>query len=161
MAAHQHVSGPSNPQSIIAKLSGGFTGTTSNAFAAGGLVFLDGGAAPIPASAYAWNTNLATTQAAAALVFRGITDTRSRVSSSDPRDSHINVIEDGFFDFNVVSAVYTDGQYLGINGTSGGMLDQLVGVATKSLALAIVTRGSDGATVTTVRGQLVNTPQQK
>ena len=160
-APHIHVSGPCNPQSILTKLSGGTTGTTSNAINPGDLIFLDGSSYPIPATSYAWNTNLATTQAAMALVFRGITDTRSRIASADPRDSHINVIEDGFIDFNVVSGVYTDGQYLGVNGTSGGMLEQLVGVATKSLAVAIVTRGSDGATVTTVRGQLVNTPTRK
>jgi hypothetical protein len=155
---HIHVGGPCNPQAILTKIS---SGLTVNAINPGDLLSIDSSNNVIPASAWPWTTNLATTQAAFALNFRGFTDSRSRVNSADPRDSRVNAIEDGFYDFNVASGTYTVGQYLGINGTSGGMSSQLVGVSSKADAVAIVTRGSDSQTVTTVRGELTNTPTRR
>lgn len=113
---------------------------------------------------FVWDTNLATTQAAAVLLLLGVASGRSRdaVSLVDhPEDTQVLVNMDGEFDFDCASATYNIGQYIGAKKAAGNaLLQTLEAVATKSLAFAVVTQNTVGAQ-TRVRARLINTPPKR
>ena len=111
----------------------------------------------VPASAFTWTTDLATTQTAFVVAFLGISESRSRAATTDTRDLRINVNMDGTYEFDCTSASYTVGQFVGLAKDTGNNLlsSQVVGVATKALAIGVVVEA--GTTVTKVKVRLLNT----
>jgi len=115
----------------------------------------------VPASAFTWDTDLATTQAAFVTAFLGISESRSRASTTDTRDLRIAVNTDGVYEADCTSGNYTVGQFIGLAKASGNALlaSQLVGVATRTLAVGVVL--VPGTSITRVKFRLLNTISKK
>lgn len=111
----------------------------------------------VPASAFTWTTDLATTQAAFVLAFLGVSESRSRIATTDSRDLRIAVNGDGTYEADCTTAAYTVGQFVGLAKDTGNNLlsSKVEGVATKARAIGIVVEA--GTALTTVKFRLLNT----
>lgn len=114
-----------------------------------------------PVTAFTWDTDLATTQAALALVFLGMATGRSRLGVTDTRDLKVLVNMDGTLEMEAVSATYEVGQYVGCAKAAGNaLLQKVTAVATKSLAIGIVVENTLVA-ATRIKVRLLNTPPKR
>lgn len=101
---------------------------------AGDMVYLDGNDVK-PASAFDWDTDLTTTQAAFAAVFLGIAHQQSAAGNSD--DVSIDLSPNAVYEFDVNSATYEVGDDLGPDELSGALMSQqLEAVASGTRAIA-------------------------
>jgi hypothetical protein len=110
-----------------------------------------------PASAFIWDTDLATTQAAFIAKFAGISDSRSRLGTTDPRDLRVsfNCDPTAVFEFELASAANLEiGDYIGIAGSGSALINKVAPVATRSLAIGQVVE--DLTSGTKIRAILVN-----
>ncbi len=109
---------------------------------AGDLVWLDTDDIK-PASAFAWTTNLATTQANFAAKFLGVAHQPSAAGETDPIS--VDVSPFAIYEFDVASATYEVGGLLGPDeGSSTLMHQQLetVAAAGSAIARSVEYRGS-------------------
>ena len=111
----------------------------------------------VPAAAFAWDTDLATTQTAFAVAFIGVSESRSRAATTDARDLRVAANMDGTYEVDCASANFTVGQYVGMAKDTGNNLlsSKVVGVA--SLALAVGRVVEAGTAITRVKIRLLNT----
>lgn len=111
----------------------------------------------VPAVAWTWDTDLATTQAAFVVAFLGVSETHSRAATTDTRDLRIMVNTDGTYEADCASANFTVGQFVGMAKASGNTLlsSKVVGVATRLLAVGVVVEA--GTALTRVKFRLINT----
>lgn len=101
---------------------------------AGDMVYLDTDDVK-PASAFTWDTNLATTQAAFADVFLGIVHQQS--ADGDTDDVSVDLSPDSVYELDVAAAAYELGDELGPDELSSLLMNQqLEAVATDTLAIA-------------------------
>ncbi len=100
---------------------------------AGDLVWLDGDDAK-PASMFAWNTDLATTQSSFAAVFLGVAHQQSRAGDSDPIS--VDVSPHAVYEFDVAAGNYEIGQSLGPDESVGSLMDQQLETASAANAIA-------------------------
>lgn len=110
------------------------------------------------AVAFTWDTNLATTQAAFILLFAGVAAGRSRIANADVRDLNLLVDTRGVFKVPCTSGQYTIGQFVGLakNASTNNLTNNVVGVATRTLAVGRVVENT-AAAATTVLIELINT----
>lgn len=104
----------------------------------GDLVLLDTDDAK-PASAFAWTTNLATTQDAFDDKFLGVAMQRSRAGETAP----IRVATTGVFEFDCASATFELGDLVGVSANAGGtalLNQQVVKVASAQYAVGRVAK---------------------
>lgn len=111
----------------------------------------------VPAAAFAWTTDLATTQTAFAVAFLGASESRSRAASTDSRDLRVAVNMDGTYEADCASATFTVGQFVGPAKAAGNALlsSTVIGVATRALAIGVVVEA--GTALTKVKFRLINT----
>lgn len=101
---------------------------------AGDLVWLDTDDVK-PASAFTWDTNLATTQAAFAAVFLGIAHQSS--AAGETADISVDLSPLSVYEFDVDSDTYELGELLGPDNVSTALADQqLTPVASTGLGIA-------------------------
>jgi hypothetical protein len=100
---------------------------------AGDLVWLDTDDAK-PASAFTWDTNLATTQAAFAAKFLGVAHQPSK--SGDTAPISVDVSPHSVYEFDVASASYEVGQPLGPDANGEALMDQQLEAAVAASAIA-------------------------
>lgn len=93
---------------------------------------------PFPASAQAWDTDLATTQTAFILLFLGIATENSRAGDTAP----IKVNTAGVHEFECAAAQFKLGALVGPAKQSGNALEdrKVVAVATEALAIGRVAK---------------------
>ncbi len=159
-----HRTGPCDPIFIDVALTASKPGRTIHQ---GALLAVDAAASPaglVDAPTFTWDTNLATTQAAFALAFRGMCVSESILASTDARQLTVTCLQDGNVEFDLAAALgsaLVEGDYIGPAKDSGNaMLNSCVKVATKSLAVAVVQKpAAIGATRVVAR--LVNTIPKK
>lgn len=157
MSGNVHIRGQVETIELPVKLNGSVPADTiSNA----DLVFLSVSAnvsSADKAANFTWDTNLATTQAEFALLFAGIAIGRSRINSTDARDLNLLVETRGVFRLPCTSAAYAAGTWVGPakNGSSNHLVNTLVAVATKSLAIGRVVENAPAAS-TQILVELVN-----
>ncbi len=99
----------------------------------GNLTGVDGSNLPFPASAQTWDTSLAVTQAAFALLFLGVAAQRSRVGDIQP----IRVNQRGVHVFNCASATFKQGDLVGPAKAAGNAILSDTVVAVSDVAHAI------------------------
>ena len=110
---------------------------------AGDLVWLDTDDAK-PASAFAWTTNLATTQGNFAASFLGVAHQQSRAGDTDPIS--VDVSPHSVYEFNVNSASYEVGALLGPDESSSTLMNQqLEAVGSAAAAIARAAEFTSGA----------------
>lgn len=110
----------------------------------------------IPASAFTWDTDLATTRAAFVAAFVGVSEGRSRIGSTDARDLRIPVNTNGTYEMDCTSASYTVGQLVGPKKDSGNaLMNTLEGVSAVTQAIGRVVEA--GSSVTRIKVRLLNT----
>ncbi len=139
----------------------------TNTIAVGDLVGIESGYA-VPAHAFTWDTDTATTQTAFAAAFRGVSNSRSRAGvafATDPRDQAITVNDDSDAEYRgyLLAAAQLDiGSYVGpAKNASANLLTQsLIGGLTKARSIGIVSRRMT-ASGTVVFYKLINTPAQR
>lgn len=108
----------------------------------GDLMYLDSSEVR-PASEFAWNTDLPTTQAAFADVFVGIAHERSRDGDTDPVS--VDISPHSVYEFDVDPSSYSLGALLGPDEASTSLMpQQLEAVAAASRAIARCIEVSDG-----------------
>jgi hypothetical protein len=98
-----------------------------------------------PASAFAWTTNLATTQDAFDDKFLGVAMQRSRAGDTAP----IRVATTGVFEFDCPSVALELGDLMGVNANTAGnglMNQQVVKVALSKYAVGRVAKRQPAAT---------------
>ena len=102
---------------------------------AGDLVFLDTDDVK-PASEFAWDTDLPTTQASFAAVFLGVAHQQS--ADGDTDDVSIDLSPHAVYEFDVNSATYEVGDTLGPDESSSTLMNQQLeaAVGTSSIARA-------------------------
>ncbi len=101
---------------------------------AGDMVWLDGDDAK-PASAFAWDTNLAMTQGAFAAKFLGIAHQQSPAGDTAPISVDISPLS--VYEMDVPSTTYEVGGLLGPDESTGALMDQqLETVASNAAAIA-------------------------
>lgn len=101
---------------------------------AGDLVYLDGNTVK-PASAFAWNTNLGTTQTSFADVFLGVSHQPS--AEGETSDLSIDLSPLAVYEFDVAAGAYEVGDDLGPDENSSALMSQqLEGVTTGTRAIA-------------------------
>jgi hypothetical protein len=100
---------------------------------AGDLVWFDTNDAK-PAADFAWNTNLATTQAAFAAVFLGVAHQPSYAGSTEPIS--VDVSPSSVYEFQVAQAAYEVGQPLGPDANGSALMSQQLEAATAVNAIA-------------------------
>lgn len=114
---------------------------------AGDLVYLDGDDVK-PASAFAWDTNLATTQGAFAAVFLGIAQQSSR--AGETADISVDLSPLSVYEFDVDPSTFEVGNLLGPDNASDALVDQQlmkVGTAAAAIARAAEYRATTSATL--------------
>jgi hypothetical protein len=114
----------------------------------------------IRAEDQAWDTNLATTQTAFALLFLGVAAQRkvddvARVPGNG-EDNIIRVDSDGIFEFDCASASFAFGDYVGPAKQSGDLLESQKVVEVASEALAIGRVVESATSVTRVKVKLLS-----
>jgi hypothetical protein len=102
---------------------------------AGDLVWFDTDDAK-PASAFAWTTNLATTQGNFAAKFLGVAHQQSKDGDTDPIS--VDVSPHSVYEFDVASAAYEVGQPLGPDENTSKLMNQQLesAIATSAIARA-------------------------
>ena len=150
--AHIHRKGPIDPIQVAVKVT---SEVPTNLINIGDLVALESFVV-VPAQAFTWDTNEATTQTAFADAFVGASCSRSRLGTSDPRDLEIQVATDGYIEFDCVSDNYDLGEYLGCDSAASLLKQTVKVVGSKAVAVAIVIEKAPAAS-TRVLGRLVNT----
>lgn len=101
---------------------------------AGDLVYLDGDDVK-PASAFPWDTDLATTQAAFAAAFVGVAHQQSRAGETD--DISVDLSPHAVYEFDVNPAAYEVGDVLAPDESSNTLMNQqLEAVASGTLGIA-------------------------
>lgn len=110
---------------------------------AGDLIWLDGDDAK-PASAFPWDTDLPTTQAAFAEKFLGISHQSSREGQTDPIS--VDVSPSSVYEFDVSPAAFEVGNSLGPDENSGALMNQQLEAATAGNSIARTAEFSSGAT---------------
>jgi hypothetical protein len=99
-----------------------------------------------PASAFAWTTNLATTQDAFDDKFLGVAMQRSRAGDTAP----IRVATTGVFEFDCPSGTFELGDMVGVNANAGGnglVNQQVVKVTLSKYAVGRVAKRQPAAAV--------------
>ena len=153
--AHTHRTGVVDLLVASVKLTGGVPTNTINV---GDLVAMEANKA-VPATAFTWTTDLATTRTNFAAAFLGVSSDRSRAGTTDTRDLEIGVDTDGNIEFDCASASYVIGDYLAPQKAVGNALVQTVEkVATKAQAIAVVVKDVTG---TKVLARPINTFQKR
>ena len=116
---------------------------SATVIAIGDLVILDTDDAK-PASAIAWDTNIATTQEAMHDKFLGIADSRSQSGETE----QVRVNTSGVFEFDCASATFELGALVGVAKASGDGIEsqKVVAVATANLAIGRVAQRYGTAT---------------
>lgn len=101
---------------------------------------------PFPAASQAWDTDLATTQAAFILLFLGISTEFSRAGDVAP----IKVNTAGVHEFECAAAQFKNGALVGPAKQSGNLLEnrKVAAVATENLAIGRVARDYAANTTT-------------
>lgn len=116
----------------------------------------------VPASQFTWTTDEATTRTNFAAAFCGISESRARLGSVEPRDQSVEVNMDGSYEFDVATGTaLAVGDYLGCAKAAGNaLLDTVkkVTVRTEAIAICVETMTSTG---TRVRARLINTLRLK
>lgn len=158
MSGNVHIRGQVEVVELPVKLN---TGVPADTLSGADLIFLSKSAnvsSADKAANFTWTTDLATTQAAFALLFAGIAVGRSRAGSTDARDLNLLVETRGVFRLPCASAQYAAGTWVGPakNGSSNALVNTLVAVATKSLAIGRVVENAPAAS-TQIIVELVNT----
>lgn len=133
---------------------------TAKAVDAGDLVGMSSGTL-VKASDTAWDTNLATTQTAFALLFLGVaaqTKTSTTVARvfGNSEDNVIMVSSAGVYEFDCASATFEVGDLVGPAKDTGNALldDKVVGVASEAYAIGrVVERGTS---ITRVKVRLLS-----
>lgn len=100
---------------------------------AGDLLWLDGDDAK-PARQFAWDTNLATTQAAFAEKFLGVAHQQSRTGDVEPVS--VDVSPHSVYEFDVSEGAYEVGQALGPAGSAELLQNQQLAAAVAASAIA-------------------------
>lgn len=153
--AHTHRTGVVDLLVASVKLTGGVPTNTINV---GDLVAMEANKA-VPATAFTWTTDLATTRTNFAAAFLGVSSDRSRAGTTDTRDLEIGVDTDGNIEFDCASASYVIGDYLAPQKAVGNALVQTVEkVAAKAQAIAVVVKDVTG---TKVLARPINTFQKR
>lgn len=114
---------------------------------AGDLLWLDDGEAR-PASAFPWEGDLETTQAAFAAAFLGVAHQPS--AAGDVHPVSVDVSPDSVYEFDCPPAAYSLGQPLGPDELTGGLLSQQLEAAAATSAVARAAEFT-GAGATSVR----------
>ncbi len=156
-----HRGGVYTPLTLPVKVTGS---VPTNAIASGDLIAIASGKA-IPQVSWPYTTDEATTQTAFAAAFQGMSNSRSRASTTDPRDLTIEVNSQGYFDINVeaLGGGYALGDMIGI-GTDGASacLTTCKKVSTLAKAIGrIVETPTNGTAAGLVRVELLNTPHSR
>lgn len=149
-----HRTGPVDIQHVDVALT---STVPTNDINAGDAVAIVAGFA-VPAKAFTWTTDLATTQANFVAAFFGMSEWRSRAATTDARDLRIAVNMDGTYEVDCTSATYVPGQLVGLAKDTGNNLlsSKVEAVAnTKNRAIGVVVVG--GTTVTSIQIRLINT----
>lgn len=131
---------------------------TAYAIEIGDLMFLDSGDSynAKPASAFTWDTDLATTQAAFHPLFIGVAMQRYDGSNTDAygiKDGKIRIATTGVFEFTCASASFAVGALVGPAKQSGNALEdqKVASVATESLAVGRAVEETSSETTVDVR----------
>ncbi len=139
----RHVGGKLVVSPVPVKLTAG--APTSN-IAVGDFLGMEVGYA-VPAQAFTWDTDTATTQTAFAAAFCGISSQRSRAGvlvAVDPRDQKVTVCEEHieYQGYLQSAAQLGIGTYVGLakNASSNHLTQELVSVPTKARAIGSVSR---------------------
>ena len=107
---------------------------SSTVIEAGDMLYLDGDDVK-PSGMYAWDTDLATTQASFAALFLGIAHQSS--GSGDTDAVSVDVSPNSVYEFDAAAGVYEVGDLVGPDENSGALhSQQLESVASSSLAIA-------------------------
>lgn len=109
-----------------------------------------------PMSAFTWDTDLATTQTAAHLVFLGVAMQRydgSNANAYGIKDGKLRVATSGTFEFTCASASFNVGGCVGPAKQSGNALEnqKVVAVASDALAVGKVVRATSSETTVLVK----------
>lgn len=126
--------------------------------AVGDLIGADSSGYAVRAQDTTWDTDLATTQAAFAAKWVGVSADRSRANTTDTRDLNINVYSDGVFEVELLTAAtLVVGDYLAPakNASSDNLVQKLVKTTVKASALFVVVE-ADGTSQTKYMARLVN-----
>lgn len=140
--AHIHRTGPVDQITVPVALT---SSVPTRNIAIGDLVAMVSGFA-VPAQNFTWTTDEATTQTNFAAAFIGMSNSRSRASTTDTRDLEIGVSMGGEYEMDAVSATYNVGDYVGCNSAASALLQQVEVVPTKARAIGIVVRKEATAT---------------
>jgi hypothetical protein len=107
------------------------------------------------ASELAWDTDEATTQAAFAAAFLGLSV--ASVTDESPADAHFPVVRRGEVEMPCVSDTYAIGDYLAVasNGASSLLNQSVKKAASRSASIGVVTKHY-GAATTKVRFRLLS-----
>jgi hypothetical protein len=114
---------------------------------AGDMVWLDGDDVK-PASAFAWDTNLATTQGAFAAKFIGIAHQQSKDGDTTPISVDLSPLS--VYEMDVPATTYEIGAALGPDESSSTLMDQqleTVGSAANGIARAVEFKATASATL--------------
>lgn len=156
---HNHIYGPVELIATGVALTGV---VPTNEILTGELVALAGGVA-VPADAFTWNTDIATTQTNFAAALLGVSADNSLAASDNALSVEISVHTDGTFDADLLAAATVEiGNYLAPakNPSSNSLVNELVVVATKARATHVVQQRETVAT-TKVKARLINTPHKR
>lgn len=113
----------------------------------------------VPAEAFTWTTDLATTQTNFATAFLGVSEGRSRAGTTDLGDLRLPVNMDGIYEFDVaVAAQFNVGDYIGAAqvGATNFIQSKVVEVASAARAIARVVAAAPSGS-TKVLAALINT----
>lgn len=151
MATPQYIRGDTRP--VIAPVA------TAQAVAVGDIVGLSSGNT-VRAEDTTWDTNTATTQAAFALLFLGVSGQRKTAAvarvDGNGEDNRIRIDADGIWEFDCASATFAVGDLVGPAKQTGNALEsqKVVAVATENLAIGRVAEA--GASVTRVKVKILS-----
>lgn len=139
---HIHRTGPVDPIYAPVKLTNGVPTSTIQP---GDLIAMVSGFA-VKAADFTWTTDEATTQTNFATAFTGMSNSRSRASTTDSRDLIIGVTTGGEIEMDAVSATYNINDYVGCDSAASALKNTVKAVATKARAIGIVVRKEASAT---------------
>ena len=158
--AHIHRTGPVMPKQYPVALDG--SDLKVNDIEVGDLVAFESGEL-VPATAFTWNTDIATTRLDFAAAFAGIASGASDADKpDDTRDHKVLVTQDGECEFDVASATYLPGDLLTVTKAAGNALTNgMEKTVIPNAAIARVSESSDGVAVTRIRGYLLKTAPKR
>jgi len=112
----------------------------------------------VPAGAFTWDTDEATTQTGFAAAFAGFSDGRSIAGSTDPRVLELPINMGGNIEVDVASATYEIGTFVACDsGSSLLKPGTLKATSTKAKAIGVIIR-REGAATTRALIRPINTP---